>query len=116
MSKKTEKGISLYISLMVMSVLLAIALGISAIFIGQVKTLRGLGNSVVAFCAADTGIEQALLNRADPLAISETSLSNGAKYQVFVTAGGSSGCVAPNYCIKSIGTYQNTKRAIEISY
>ena len=111
-----QKGISLYLALAIMAVLLAIALGISTIFLGQVKTMRGMGYSVIAFYAADAGIEKILLNRASPTDIPETPLSNGATYRVVVLPGGSGGCSALNYCIKSIGNYEETNRAIEISY
>lgn len=111
-----QKGTSLYLAVAIMAILLAIALGISTIFLGQVKVMRGLGYSVIAFYAADAGIEKILLDRNNPADIPETFLSNGASYQVFVEIGGSGSCTAPNYCIKSIGNYRDTNRAIEISY
>ena len=43
-----------------MSILLAMGLGISSILISQIKTLKGMENSLKAFCAADTGVEQVL--------------------------------------------------------
>lgn len=113
---KSEKGITLYLSVVIMTIVLAIALGISTIFLGQVNVMRGMGHSVIAFYAADAGIEKILLNRASPSYIPPTALSNGAIYEVFVAAGGSPGCAAPNYCIKSIGSYKEVNRAIEISY
>lgn len=116
---KTEyrNGASLYLALIVMTVLLAMSLGLSSIFIGQTKTIKQMGNSVIAFCAADTGIEVVLLNRNNPSSIPETELSNGATYQVLVTAGGTGDCPAENnYCVKSVGSYLGTKRAIEIMY
>ena len=114
---KKQKGASLYLALMVMTVMLAIALGLSSIFIGQTKTIKQMGNSVIALSAADTGIEVILLNRNKPANIPETALSNGATYQVVVSRGGSSDCPAgSNYCIKSVGSYLGTKRAVEIIY
>ncbi len=114
----SNKGVSLYLALMIMGILLAIALGISAIFIGQTKMLKEMGDSVIAFYAADAGIEEVLSgDRNNPSDISETPLPNGAKYQVFVTQGGLEDCPAEkNFCIKSIGSYKETKRAIEITY
>lgn len=104
-------------ALMVMTILLAMALGLSTIFIGQTKTIKQMGNSVIALCAADAGIENVLLNRSNPIDISETFLSNGASYQVLVTVGGTGSCPAEsNFCIKSIGAYLGTRRAIEIVY
>ncbi len=114
---KYQRGVSLYLALMVMTVMLAMALGLSSIFIGQIKTIKQMGNSVIALSAADTGIEAILLNRNNPVDIPETVLSNGATYQVAVAAGGEGDCPASNnFCIKSIGSYLGTKRAVEIIY
>lgn len=113
----SKRGASLYLALMVVTIMLAMALGLSSIFIGQTKTVKQIGNSVIAFAAADTGIEAVLLNRNNPANIPETALSNGATYQVVVASGGSPDCPAENnYCIKSIGSYLGTKRAVEITY
>lgn len=111
-----QKGISLYLSIMIMVVLLAIVLGISGILLGQLKTMRGMENSVIAFYAADTGIEKVLINREDPISLdgfSET-LPNGAIYEVKVLLGVN--CGADNYCISSVGIYKETQRAIQVSY
>lgn len=114
---KHQRGVSLYLALMVTTIMLAIALGLSSIFIGQTKTIKQIGNSVIALCAADTGIEVVLLNRNNPASIPETALSNGATYRVVVSRGGMGDCSAENnYCIKSIGSYLGTRRAIEIIY
>lgn len=115
-ANKLQSGVSLYLSLMVMSVLLAIALGMSTIFVTQAKTAREMGYSVIAFYAADAGIETVLMNRANPVSIAETPLSNGATYEVTVNANGVGECAAANYCIKSRGSYKGINRAIEISY
>lgn len=106
----------MYFAVAIMAVLLSIALGISTIFLGQVKTMRSMGYSVIAFYAADAGIERILMERSAPFNIPETALSNGATYRVIAVPSGSGGCVAANYCIKSIGSYKETNRAIEISY
>lgn len=101
-------------ALAITSILLSSALGISVIFVSQIKITKEMGHSVVAFYASDAGIERILLNRQNPSNIAETPLANGATYQVSVTAGG--GCGVPNFCIKSIGNYKEVNRAIEITY
>lgn len=114
----SNKGVSLYLALMIMGMLLAIALGISAIFIGQTKMLKEMGDSVIAFYAADAGIEKSLIQRDNPISLnghSET-LDNGAGYNLNVLDSADPGCDADNYCIKSTGSYKKTKRAIEITY
>jgi len=115
----SKKGVSLLYAIFVVSILLAISFGISGILISQIKMLSEIGYSVVAFYAADSGVEKVLIDRQDPdltPGYYDDSL-NGATYEVFVTEGGTSECSANfYYCIKSIGTYENTKRAIEINY
>lgn len=114
---REKKGISVLYAVFIASVLLAIGLGLSTILIQQIKMMRGIGYSVVAFCAADSGLEMVLLNRDNPSNIDEIFLPNGASYQVQVTAGGEGDCPGEFYfCIKSIGNYQETSRAIEINY
>lgn len=55
-----EKGISLYLTIIILAILLAISLGISTIFLGQTRMMTEIGNSIIAFYAGDTGIENML--------------------------------------------------------
>lgn len=106
----SNKGVSLYLAIIIMVLLLAMALGINAILLGQLKMIRGMGDSVIAFFAADTGIERALYEERSV----SGELDNGARYEAQFLAGGGQ-CDAPNYCLKSIGTFKETKRAIEVA-
>ncbi|MBU3942977.1 hypothetical protein KKA24_03275 [Patescibacteria group bacterium] len=108
---KNQKGVSLYISIMIMAIILSIVLGVTTILLGQLKVIKGIENSVVAFYAAETGIEQVLMNRVAPVNLNG-ALSNGATYNVDV----SSGCGAANFCIKSVGNFRNAQRTIQITY
>jgi hypothetical protein len=113
---KKNKGMSLVLVMLITTIVLGIALGISSILFTQIRILREIGYSVVAFYAADTGIERILLS-SPPENISETVLGNGATFTVEVTAGGAGNCdVSYSYCIKSVGEYQSVKRAIQIVY
>jgi len=116
---KTKRGVSLLFAILILSFVLSVALGASIIMVRQLKTLREAGYSVVALYAADTGIEEILL-RDDPTGgIAKTSLlpDINADYQVFVEAGGEGECDSSlTFCITSVGTYQNTRRAIEVQY
>ena len=105
-----ERGVSLYLALLIMAILLSIGLGVSAILFGQIRTIRGIGDSVVAFYAADTGIEEVLFRGTDVSGI----LENGASYGAEILSAGSEDCIALYYCIKSVGSFRGTKRAIEI--
>jgi hypothetical protein len=114
-----QKGVSLLFIVLIMSVILAISLGISSILGQQMIVMRTIGYSVIAFYAADTGIERVLME-ADPKILDgfEGELNNGAKYLIVVKSGGEGDCDPErNYCIKSTGSYQEEiKRAIEIRY
>ena len=115
MNIQSEKGVSILLTIMILSVVLSIALGSSNIAIRQVQSMKGNGDSVVAFYAADHGIEQIML-MTNPTSTSETTLSNGAKYQVTVTSASSTSCSADNYCVNSVGSFRNAKRAIKVTY
>ena len=111
-----ERGVSILFAVLIMTTILAIGSGISSILIQQTKIMRDIGYSVIALYAADHGVEEVLLMQ-NPENIPETELSNGAKYEVFVkNAAITPECDAPNFCIKAIGTYKETKRAIEAKY
>ncbi len=118
----SEKGVSLYFSIVIMAILLALALGISTISLGQIKIMKEISDSVVAFYAADTGIEEAMYKywvQGIPLSAPYASSTIGsASYSVNAYNAGDPECPASNYnyyCIKSFGTYQATKRAIEVN-
>ena len=114
-----QSGVSLYLAIIIMVILLAMVLGLTAILVGQMQMIREMGYSVIALSAADAGIEVVLLERGSP---DETPghydgfLDNGATYEVSVTRTGTGSCTAPYYCITSIGTYERVRRAIEINY
>lgn len=114
---KNQKGLSLYITVIIMSILLAIVLGISTILVSQMKIVKEIENSVIAFYAAETGIEQVLTARANPIPFDGYSgtLTNSATYDITVFSSGLN-CPAPNFCIKSVGSFRNARRAIQVSY
>ena len=116
---QSERGVSILLAVMILSVILSIALGSSDIAIRQVQSMEGIGDSVVAFYAADHGIEQVMV-MTTPISISETLLGDdGAFYEVTVIDGSATStddCDAENYCITSIGSYRDAKRAIQSTY
>jgi len=121
MRKKFQKGISLYFTVILTGVVLAIALSLSSILISQMKIFREIGYSTKAFYAADSGIERALIEIETGSGCSQgapcvLTLSNGASYSVYDLSSGSSGCTAANYCVYSTGVYQSVKRAINANY
>ena len=114
---------------MIMSVMLGIALGISALLIDQFQSLRGLGYSAFALEAADAGIEKIFYDdrkninvltecpsSGSPSPACTQILSNSASYVITVVGPGVSGCPAGvTYCARSTGTFQSAQRKIRIA-
>jgi len=128
-----QKGISLLFTVLITSVILGIGLGISGIIIQQAKTMGDIGDSIVSFYAADSGVEEELYglykspSPSPNLPLGSFSVNdNNATFNVQVKCGATSdcltnfvkdpGCLAANFCLKSSGAYRKTKRAIEINY
>ena len=121
-----QSGTSLYLAIIVMIILLAIVLGLTAILLGQMRMVRQIGYSVIAFSAADAGIEAVLMDRANPVATT-SSLLNNATYTISILNGpltdpgpGQDYCTSTDpmwsYCIASVGEYEGVRRSIEIVY
>jgi hypothetical protein len=60
MTNNKEQGVSLIITFFIMTIILAMVLSISLILYEQIKVIKNIGDSVVAFYAADSGIEKVL--------------------------------------------------------
>lgn len=129
---KSQRGVSLLLVSLIMSVILSISFGVSSILTKQIKTTQEIGYSVMVFYAADSGVEKALYDLYKlPIPYQPNQLGNcgEADFEVQLKCGASvlaedcpanlvpsSSCDALNVCIKSLGTYQKTRRAIEIKY
>lgn len=55
-----QKGVSLIITFFIMIIILAVVLGITTLLYSEIKMIRNIGNSIVAFYSADSGIEKVL--------------------------------------------------------
>ena len=121
-NKQKKGAVSLYLAIVLVTIMAAIALGLSVIIFGQLRMIRGMGYSVVALSAADAGIERVLMRWADgsnptDLNGTEETLSNYADYKLSVLSWGEDGCDGElDYCITSVGSYRGVRRAIEIKY
>ena len=126
---KKQKGTFLLMTVLIMSILLAIGLGLSALLLPGIEIIKGMGDSVVAFYAADSGVEEALkrlyIDRENLpfeirlIKIGEASYFVSAFPAVRAEEAGFEDCPQPpnkSYCIKSVGIYKGTRRAIEVSY
>jgi hypothetical protein len=134
-----SKGISLLFIVLITGLILAIALGLSAILIQEMGLMTEIGYSVSAFYAADNGIEEALYDLYQNPSPSPSHSGNldDAHYQTSArccnpdltecslaspedcplgVANIDSQCNTKNYCLKSLGSYKRVKRAIEVNY
>ncbi len=117
-----EKGIAIYLSVIIMSIILSIVLGLTVILVGQIKMTKDVESSVIAFYGADSGIEQMLYAESSVTNITGSmSLGTGKQvdYEAWRVAEGAEtwclGSTVYSSCIKSVGTYRGTKRAILIT-
>lgn len=124
MKEKKQKGSALFFSLIILSVLLAIVFGISTIIFLQFQSLAQVGKSVIALCAADSGIERTLYDRKSYSYPTETPpassdiFSNGASYQTTIYLPGDPECSADTsfwFCVKSIGNFKGIKRGLKVN-
>ena len=125
MFKGNEKGIALFIVVVITSVSLGIVAGMSSLLFKEIKITQRIGYSVLSFHAADSGIERTIYatrkESYDPSTCTPTpclaypivgdpSFNNGASYQVYVQS------IDTSTQLRSVGSYVNTQRGVEISY
>lgn len=118
MINENQKGISVYITVVILAILLAVSLGLSSIIVGGAKIVENLDNSVKAFHAADTGIEKTLYNiriSGDCTTPVTGTLGTDYNYSVTITYSGAT-CMETGTTLESLGTYKTTNRKIEASY
>ena len=60
MKKKEEQGSAIFFAVITLSLLFAIGMGVATLFSGELRILRGVGDSVVALNAGDSGVENVL--------------------------------------------------------
>lgn len=113
--KKQNRGASILLSLLIMAALLAIAVGASRLTIGEIKLVRDIPKSLIAYYAAEAGIEWAIYQErqgggASDIVDCSVELDNESSYGVEINRAG--GTVA----IRSVGCYQEVRRAIEVSF
>jgi len=105
-----NKGASLYFVIVILAVLTTSLLSLLNFSLSQIKVIWSVGDSVNAFYAADSGIEQGLYRlRQEGNFDNFSGVLGEASYQVSITSGDGT-------TVDSIGLYHNTKRGIEINY
>ena len=127
-----QKGVSIYLALILTSIILAVGLGMSLLLIGQLKMTKEIGDSTKAFFAADAGIEMVLDEDINDIIANSNgdyafvsldgSADYGYKVRVYSSPGCSicgtipvdAACAGQYLCYKSKGTYKDISRAIKI--
>ncbi len=122
MKKNNSKGSSLLITLLVIAAILGIAFGVSKLSLGETKISRDISKSLIAYYAADSGVECQMYN--DRL-LNETVCGNGGNvylnaentifYKIIASGTYLNGNTGPRI-IQSNGTYQDVRRAVELKY
>ena len=116
-----EKGVAIYLVVIIVSALSAVSLNIASIIIGGSKLVSNYADSVKSFYAADTGIEHALYNcfyNSSDLDF-DGSIGGDSKYYYSVTIDGN--CSSPTIMASKgeyriDGTNPSSSRKISISY
>ena len=102
-----------------MSILLVAVFSLGTVVLIQLRTIKGMGDSIIAYYAADSGIETALYNgkSSPPSDITATSTWSGglASFETLTSASTSPECFGRWYCISSIGKYLETERRVKIT-
>jgi len=115
MKKNNQKGVSLLITLLIMAAILAIALGISKLSLGEIKISRDAPKSLIAYYAGESGVEWALYeDRVNGRASEDYSSSNCIETDICYSLNASG--TSPGRTIVSNGSYKNITRAIELTY
>jgi hypothetical protein len=109
-----EKGaIAILMTLLIMGTILLIAMGLSLIFINEIKNSRMVAYSGPAFYAADAGAEYALFQIIKKSAPGQTDFLLGSS---FFTYGATAKVTWTDRSVYSWGFYSGTRRKVEISW
>lgn len=107
---KREKGITLLLTMIILSASVLIATLVAAIVVTQFKLSSDVNYSMIAIYAADSGVEWQLYQIRQAKTVPAPTMSNGATISTTVTGG------LPNFTIKSLGAYKEIKRQFEVNF
>ncbi|MDD4989763.1 MAG: pilus assembly PilX N-terminal domain-containing protein [Candidatus Pacebacteria bacterium] len=108
-----NQGVTLYLTIVILSVFTAVVLTLTAVSVSQIKITWLAGDSAKAFFAADTGVEQALFNirKQDNFGdIAKVPLGYGSSYIVNIST------TTDTTSIQSKGEFRSARRTIEARY
>lgn len=107
---KEQSGIALILTMIISSIILLVTGLIANITLTQLKLSNDISDSAIAIFAADSGIEWQLYQIRREQAVPQPTMLNGATVTTVVTG------AAPNFTVKSLGSYKETNRQFEISF
>ena len=120
-----EKGVSIYLIVIIISTLLAVSLNLANLIIGGTKRIVHSADSVKAFYAADSGVEaalyQAFVGHSCSTPVSGEVSGGSGKYTYNVDITGAN-CEETGTSMISIGTYKpdgtnaSSTRRLSIGY
>ena len=73
----SESGVSLIITFFIMIIILSVVFSVSGLLYSEIKVIRNVGNSVMSFYAANSGIEKILFYDDQVLPVSVSTDSSG---------------------------------------
>jgi hypothetical protein len=114
MRQNNKKGSSLLMTMLVVAALASIAFGLSKLAIGETKLSRDVSKTLIAYYVADSGAEcQMYADRfLEGIDCGHVCISAGACFNAT-----GEDAPPPYYrLIKSIGSYRDTERAVELQY
>jgi Tfp pilus assembly protein PilX len=129
---KTNKGVALILTILVLVGILAIAMGVTSLMVGEIRMTREIPRALKAYYVAEVGIEKKLyqMRQEEPPDTSNIGSPPDCTGGGAVCLNGSDVCYSvnvditsnpppnlpPNVYIKSYGCYKRIKRSIEVSY
>ena len=115
MKYHNKKGAAILLTILILAAILAIAFGVSNLMLGEIKISQEAPKSLLAYCAAETGIEKTLSDHrkgggASDIPECSVALDNGSSYGIDFKETGI------DVEITSWGCYKDVKRAIKVSW
>lgn len=105
-----QSGIALLLTLIILSVVTLVSVFIANTVAVQLRLASDISDSNIAIYAADSGIEWQLYQIRKGASVAPPVMSNGATFITTVIG------IAPNFTIKSLGSFHNMKRQFEINF
>lgn len=120
---KTNKGVALILTILVLVGILAIAMGVTSLMVGEIRITREIPWALKAYYAAEVGIERKLYEMRKLEDTSNIGSPPDCTGAPAICLDGSDVCYSVDVdvsgdpiIIKSYGCYKRIKRSIEVSY